>query len=288
MQVTIDQHSGFCFGVIHAIETAEEYLAHHDTLYCLGDIVHNSEEVKRLTNMGLRVISFEQFKELRDTTVLIRAHGEPPETYRLARENDIALIDATCPVVLRLQQRIRDFYQNPDNSGKQILIFGKKGHAEVVGLMGQADDNVLVISSLDEIDRIDYTCPAMLYSQTTQGLEQYYHLIELIKSRYAAVGNERLFDYADTICRKVANRATQIADFAKQHDAVLFVSGEKSSNGLYLFDICRKANPDTYLVSQVEQLRDIDLTGKEKVGICGATSTPMWLMEMFKKCLQCQ
>ena len=288
MKVTIDQHSGFCFGVIHAIETAEEYLAHHDTLYCLGDIVHNSEEVKRLTNMGLRVITFEQYRALRDTTVLIRAHGEPPITYQLARENHIALIDATCPVVLRLQQRIRDFYDDPDNAGKQILIFGKKGHAEVVGLMGQAHDHVLVISSLDEIERIDCTRPAMLYSQTTQGLEQYYHLIELIQARYAALGNEHLFDYADTICRKVANRAAQLAEFAKQHDAVLFVSGEKSSNGLYLFDICRQANPNTYLMSQLEQIEDINIEGKENVGICGATSTPMWLMEAFKKNLECQ
>lgn len=279
MKVTIDDNSGFCFGVIHAIQTAQDYLRSHSTLYCLGDIVHNNEEVKRLTSIGLRVITLEQFQQLHDTTVLIRAHGEPPLTYQIAGQNNITLIDATCPVVLRLQKRILDFHQNPQSANKQILIFGKKGHAEVVGLMGQADNNVLVISSIEEIDKIDYTRPAMLYSQTTQSLEQYFILINKIQEKYNATGNGQLFQYADTICRKVANRATQIAEFAKQHDAILFVSGEKSSNGLYLFDICQKNNPNSFLVSNVAQLARIDLSGKFSVGICGATSTPMWLME---------
>ena len=283
MQVTIDSNSGFCFGVIHAIRTAEEYLRDHHELYCLGDIVHNNEEVKRLARLGLRVITQAQFRELRDTTVLIRAHGEPPLTYRTARDNHITLIDATCPVVLRLQQRIHDFYHNPDNRDWQILIFGKEGHAEVVGLMGQADNEVIVLSSLEDIGEVDYSRPAMLYSQTTQSLEQYYQLIGLIRSRYEAAGHSALFQYADTICRKVANRAAQVVEFARQHDAILFVSGEKSSNGLYLSDICRKTNPNTFLVSHIDQLQDIDLGGKESVGICGATSTPMWLMEEFKK-----
>lgn len=279
MKVTIDENSGFCFGVIHAIQTAEDYLKSHDMLFCLGDIVHNNEEVKRLTSIGLRVITMEQFQKLHDTTVLIRAHGEPPLTYQTARHNNITLIDATCPVVLRLQKRILDFHQNVCNADRQILIFGKKGHAEVVGLMGQADNHVIVISSIEEIDRIDYSRPAMLYSQTTQSLEQYYQLIHKIQEKYDAASNGQLFQYADTICRKVANRATQIAEFAKQHDAILFVSGEKSSNGLYLFDICRKNNPHSFLISNVAQLGDIDLNGKSSVGICGATSTPMWLME---------
>ncbi len=282
MQVTIDNNSGFCFGVIHAIQTAEEYLKDHDTLYCLGDIVHNNEEVKRLTAMGLRVISFEQFQELRDTTVLIRAHGEPPLTYRTAKENNITLIDATCPVVLKLQQRIADFHRNPENEGKQVLIFGKQGHAEVVGLMGQTDNQGIVISSFDEIDKIDYNRPAMLYSQTTQGLEQYYELIRLIQERYEAAGNGKLFQYADTICRKVANRAEEIAEFAKQHDAILFVSGEKSSNGLHLFDVCRKNNPHSFMVAHAGQIADLNLKGYNTIGICGATSTPMWLMEDCK------
>lgn len=283
MQVTIDDNSGFCFGVIHAIRTAEEYLRDHHALYCLGDIVHNNEEVKRLTVLGLRVITQEQFRSLHDTTVLIRAHGEPPLTYQIARENHITLIDATCPVVLRLQQRIHEFHHAPVTRDRQILIFGKKGHAEVVGLMGQADNQVTVLSSEEEIGKIDYSRPAMLYSQTTQSLEQYYRLIGLIKAGYEAAGHGDMFHYADTICRKVANRAAQVVEFAKRHDAILFVSGEKSSNGLYLFDICRKANPNSHLVSTVGQMEALDLSGNERIGICGATSTPMWLMEEFKK-----
>lgn len=283
MNITIDDNSGFCFGVIHAIQTAEEYLRTHDTLYCLGDIVHNNEEVKRLTSIGLRVISFEEFENLHDTTVLIRAHGEPPLTYQTAKANNIVLIDATCPVVLKLQQRIRDFYQSADNKGKQILIFGKKGHAEVIGLMGQADNDVLVISSFDEIDKIDYSRPAMLYSQTTQSLEQYFQLIEQIKNKYEETGHSDLFEYADTICRKVANRAKEIAEFAQKHDTILFVSGEKSSNGLYLFDICKNNNPSSYMISNAEQIRTLDICPAESIGICGATSTPMWLMEECAK-----
>ena len=282
MEVTIDNNSGFCFGVIHAIQTAEEYLKDHDTLYCLGDIVHNNEEVKRLTAMGLRVISFEQFRQLHDTTVLIRAHGEPPLTYQTAKDNNITLIDATCPVVLKLQQRIADFYRNPENEGKQVLIFGKQGHAEVVGLMGQTDNQGIVISSLDEIDKIDYDRPAMLYSQTTQGLEPYYELIHLIQQHYETANNGKLFQYTDTICRKVANRAEEIAEFAKQHDAILFVSGEKSSNGLHLFDVCRKNNPHSFMVAHPGQIQDLNLKDFNTIGICGATSTPMWLMEECK------
>lgn len=286
MEIRIDDNAGYCFGVVKAIGAAEEELARNGNLYCLGDIVHNNEEVKRLTDIGLRVITPEQFRTLHDTTVLIRAHGEPPETYRIARENRIILIDATCPVVLKLQQRIHDFHLSPDNRDKQILIFGKKGHAEVVGLMGQADNQVLVISSFEEIDKIDYSRPAMLYSQTTQSLEDYYRLIDCIQSRYDACGHGEMFHYADTICRKVANRAAQITEFARQHDAILFVSGEKSSNGLYLYDVCRKANPNTHLVSHVSQLEGLPLEGMDSVGICGATSTPMWLMEEFKAKLE--
>lgn len=284
MTVTIDENSGFCFAVIHAIQTAEEYLQSHDTLYCLGDIVHNNEEVKRLTSIGLKVINYEQFAALHDTTVLIRAHGEPPTTYRLAEENNITLIDATCPVVLKLQQRIRNFHNDPGTHDKQVLIFGKKGHAEVIGLMGQTGNNGIVISNLDEINLIDFTRPAMLYSQTTQSLDEYYKLINLIKEQYEARGNAALFDFADTICRKVANRAEEIASFAQQHDAIIFVSGEKSSNGLFLFDICRKNNPHSYMISQSVQIEELQLEPFLNIGICGATSTPMWLMqECYKR-----
>ncbi|MBO7490885.1 MAG: 4-hydroxy-3-methylbut-2-enyl diphosphate reductase [Bacteroidales bacterium] len=279
MRITIDDHSGFCFGVIHAIEAAERYLQDHDTLYCLGDIVHNNEEVARLTDNGLRVITYEQFEQLHNTTVLIRAHGEPPRTYEIARQNNITLIDATCPVVLKLQQTIYDFHQHHQNQNSQILIFGKKGHAEVIGLLGQVEGQGIVISSEEELDRIDYSRPAMLYSQTTQSLEHYYHLIQTIKERYEAAGNGHLFQYKDTICRKVANRATQTADFASQHDIILFVSDEKSSNGMYLFHICQQHNPNSHFITHPEQLKSIDFSLAESVGICGATSTPRWLME---------
>lgn len=282
MRITIDDHSGFCFGVIHAIEAAERYLQGHDTLYCLGDIVHNNEEVARLTGNGLRVITYEQFERLHDTTVLIRAHGEPPRTYETARQNNITLIDATCPVVLKLQQNIYDFHHHRQQEG-QVLIFGKKGHAEVIGLLGQVDGQGIVISSEEELDRIDYTRPAMLYSQTTQSLEQYLHLIKAIQERYQEAGNGDLFQYKDTICRKVANRATQTAEFAQQHDAILFVSDEKSSNGLYLFNICKEHNPNSFFITRPEQVHRLDLSPYESIGICGATSTPRWLMEQCAK-----
>lgn len=279
MDIVIDANSGFCFGVINAIQTAERYLSDHASLYCLGDIVHNSDEVKRLAGIGLRVITYGQFASLHDTVVLIRAHGEPPETYAFARGRNIRLIDATCPVVLRLQQRIADFRQNPANREAQILIFGKKGHAEVVGLMGRTGGNGLVLSSVGEIGRIDCSRPAMLYSQTTRSVEDYKGLVEAIQRRYEEAGRPELFRYSDTICRKVANRARQVAEFARQHDIVVFVSGAKSSNGLYLYNVCRQNNPRSHLVSDIRQLDVLDFRGAESVGICGATSTPMWLME---------
>ena len=276
--VVIDENSGFCFGVINAIQTAEEYLQDHHSLLCLDDIVHNNEEVRRLERMGLQIITHEQLKSLKNTSVLIRAHGEPPEIYRIARENNIRLIDATCPVVLRLQKRIFDEYHADDNP-KQILIFGKKGHAEVVGLLGQTDNTGIVISSPADIERIDFSLPSIIYSQTTQSVEEYFQLIDQIRKRYEAEGHPELFDYKDTICRKVASRAKQIADFATRFDAILFVSGEKSSNGLYLYNICKQHNPRSFFLTEVSQLKDIDLSDTNSIGICGATSTPMWLMQ---------
>jgi len=276
--VVIDENSGFCFGVINAIRTAEKHLNEQHFLYCLGDIVHNNEEVRRLSDLGLHIISHEQFRELHDTTVLIRAHGEPPEIYRLAEQNHIQLIDATCPVVLKLQQRIHDEYHSGEPD-KQILIFGKKGHAEVVGLLGQTDNTGLVISSPEDIERIDFSRPSKLYSQTTQSLEQYNELIGRIRARYEADGHEDWFAYADTICRKVSSRAKQIADFATRYDIILFVSGEKSSNGLYLYNICKHHNPRTFLLTSAGQLDEVPMGENDSVGVCGATSTPMWLME---------
>ena len=284
--IVVDQNSGFCFGVINAIRTAEKYLKEHNTLYCLGDIVHNNEEVQRLSDMGLQIIDYEQFKSLKDTTVLIRAHGEPPETYRIAEENNIRLIDATCPVVLKLQKRILGEHRN-NTSGKQILIYGKKGHAEVVGLLGQTENTGIVISSPEDIDGIDFSRPAILYSQTTQSLENYRKLIDTIQSRYTLAGHAGWFEHEDTICGKVSSRAKQIADFASSFDIILFVSGEKSSNGLYLYNICKEHNPRSFFLTNVEQLQQLALSQADSIGICGATSTPMWLMQQVAdKCAE--
>jgi 4-hydroxy-3-methylbut-2-enyl diphosphate reductase len=283
MGITIDKNSGFCFGVIHAIESAEKYLKKYKHLYSLGDIVHNNEEMKRLISLGLEVISFEQFKQLKNTRVLIRAHGEPPATYKIAEENQIELIDATCCVVLALQQRIKEKFLDEQNEEGQILIFGKKGHAEVVGLLGQTENKGIVITSTQDIDRIDFSKPATLYSQTTQNLDEYNQIIEEIKERYDKSGNATLFSYHDTICRRVVNRAKEIQKFASQHDKIIFVSGEKSSNGLYLFSLCKEANSSSFFISYLEQLDSITFLKDETIGICGATSTPMWLMEDVAK-----
>ncbi|MCQ2265932.1 MAG: 4-hydroxy-3-methylbut-2-enyl diphosphate reductase [Bacteroidales bacterium] len=285
MTITIDQESGFCFGVINAIKTAEEYLSQHQHLYCLGDIVHNNEEVKRLVDKGLQVVNNQQFAQLHHTTVLIRAHGEPPETYQLAQQNHITLIDATCPVVLHLQNNIKKEYENSGNN-RQILIFGKKGHAEVTGLLGQTHHNGLVLSSLEDIENIDFQRPATLYSQTTQGLEDYYSLIHQIEQRYTELGHKEMFSYHDTICRLVSNRSKHLQQFATQHDIIIFVSGEKSSNGLYLFDLCKKANPQSHFISHIEQLRNYHFPEGQSIGICGATSTPMWLMEEIRSFIE--
>ena len=279
-EISIDRHSGFCAGVINAIRTAEEWLEREVTLYCLGDIVHNSEEMQRLANLGLRVITHEEFRQLRHTRVLIRAHGEPPETYRIARENGIEIIDATCKVVLHLQKTIRQYFE--EDESRQILIFGKQGHAEVIGLLGQTDGNGTVITSVSDIEKIDTSRPTMLFSQTTQNIEEYHRLIHAIKEKFAAADKHPLFNYAESICGSVVGRAQEIHDFASQYDHLIFVSGEKSSNGLYLYNICKKANPNTFFVSTLNQIDALpDLNG-ERVGICGATSTPMWLMKEAK------
>ena len=279
MIVEIDKNSGFCFGVINAIRTAEKWLAENDTLYCLGDIVHNNEEVRRLAEMGLVIVTPEEFRQLHDTKVLIRAHGEPPETYQIAQERHIELIDATCHVVLKLQQNIKQQYEQNKLRKGQILIFGRKGHAEVVGLWGQTHQQGIVVSSRDDLEKVDFSKPATLYSQTTQSPEEYAHIVHLLKTRYAELGRDEDFTWHDTICRTVANRSKQICEFASHYDKVVFVSGEKSSNGLHLFHLCKDTNSDSYFVSKLEQLKEIPFRPTDRVGICGATSTPMWLME---------
>lgn len=278
--IEIDNGSGFCFGVVTAIQKAEEEINKSGHLYCLGDIVHNSNEVERLQKIGLETITHEQLSQLHDVKVLLRAHGEPPHTYEVARQNNISLIDATCPVVLQLQKRIRNTYQEtPGDNNPQIVIYGKKGHAEVNGLVGQTQGNALVIESVDEVDKIDFSRNIYLYSQTTKSLEGFKKIVDEIQHRVA--GNVQ-FSSFDTICRRVANRIPQIKLFAQNHDVILFVCGSKSSNGRILYEECRRVNPLSYLISNETEINLSWLDGKEHIGICGATSTPMWLMNQVK------
>ncbi|MCL2683103.1 MAG: 4-hydroxy-3-methylbut-2-enyl diphosphate reductase [Bacteroidales bacterium] len=280
MIVDIDQHSGFCFGVVSAIQRAEEELQNGETLYCLGDIVHNSAEVERLSKRGLRVISHEEFAKLSDCKVLIRAHGEPPETYAIAKKQNITLIDATCPIVLKLQQRIRDGYQDMQKAGGQILIYGKPGHAEVVGLEGQTECNAIIIDEESDLQNIDFSKPIRLYSQTTKSREGYEKLQENIRKKLSENADFIVFN---TICGQVANRAKQLTDFCQNHQLILFISSKNSSNGQYLFDLCKRANPNTHFISDVSELQSEWFKTIDTVGICGATSTPMWLMEDVAK-----
>ena len=279
INVEIDEHSGFCFGVTTAIRKAEEELQRGAPLYCLGDIVHNGMECERLREMGLIAINHEEFAKLHDVRVLLRAHGEPPETYETARINNIEIIDATCPVVLNIQKRIKQEYTTAKAEAKQIVIYGQKGHAEVLGLVGQTDGSAIVIESIKEIDRIDFTRNIYLYSQTTKSLDEFRLIVETIKQRIAP---EVEFHYYDTICRQVSNRLDNIRRFAASHDLIFFVCGKKSSNGKVLYQECLKANPNSY---HIEGSHEIDFTlikDSQSIGICGATSTPKWLMEECK------
>ena len=277
MQIVIDENSGFCFGVVYAIQMAEDELDAGGNLYCLGDIVHNDLEVERLRKKGLKIISHEDLKNLRDCKVLIRAHGEPPETYQTAIENNIELIDASCPVVLKLQHRIKSSYDGMEEEG-QIVIYGQPGHAEVNGLKGQTNDNAIIITTEEDLDKIDYSKPVTLFSQTTKSTEGFYKMKSLIQERAAKLGNE-LIDANDTICRQVSNRDPKLKEFSKKYDVIIFVSGKKSSNGKVLYKVCKEENENTYFISGPEELQPEWFQGKNSVGICGATSTPMWLME---------
>lgn len=282
-QIEIDKESGFCFGVVTAIHKAEEELAQGGTLYCLGDIVHNSREVERLKAMGLITINHEEFAQLKNVKVLLRAHGEPPETYEIARQNNIEIIDATCPVVLRLQKRIKQAYTQEDPHRKQIIIYGKNGHAEVLGLVGQTNGEAIVIEKLEEAERLDLSKNICLYSQTTKSLDEFGHIVEYIKSHLSP---EVTFEYFDTICRQVANRIPNIRKFAASHDLIFFVSGKKSSNGKMLFAECLKVNPNSHLIDSTEEIDVQLLPGTSSIGICGATSTPKWLMEEISRFIQ--
>lgn len=281
VNVEIDNGSGFCFGVTTAIKKAEEELAKGNTLYCLGDIVHNGQECERLKKMGLITINHEEFAQLRHVKVLLRAHGEPPATYELARKNQIEIIDATCPVVLRLQKRIKQEYDNTQNGrSKQIVIYGKNGHAEVLGLVGQTNREAIVIENLGEANRLDFTKDIRLYSQTTKSVDEFWQIVEYIK---AHISSEASFEYFDTICRQVANRMPNIRDFATNHDLILFVCGRKSSNGKILYQECKQVNNNTYQIDQPNEIEAQWLENARSIGICGATSTPKWLMEECKK-----
>ncbi|MGV3509074.1 MAG: 4-hydroxy-3-methylbut-2-enyl diphosphate reductase [Sphingobacteriaceae bacterium] len=276
LQVAIDKDSGFCFGVVYAIDMAEEILEEDGYLYCLGDIVHNDEEVERLKLLGLRIINHSDLKNLSNEKVLIRAHGEAPETYKTALENNITLIDASCPVVLKLQNRIKNSYDDKE----KILIFGKHGHAEVIGLQGQTNNDAIVFQDIAELDTIDLPQQITLYSQTTKSTDKFYSIKdELINRGYELKAN-------DTICRQVSNRYQDLEKFVQNFDKVIFVSGKKSSNGKVLYEVCKKHNSETYFISQEEELKDIQFNPNDRIGICGATSTPMWLMEKVKKALE--
>ena len=276
LNIEIDKKSGFCFGVVNAISKAEEELAKGDTLYCLGDIVHNGQEVERLTRLGLITIDHEQFEKLHDVKVLLRAHGEPPGTYQIAKENNLTLIDASCPVVLKLQSRIKKAYLNAPSSDNQIVIYGKKGHAEVNGLVGQTDEKAIVIESEADLSKLDFTKKICLFSQTTKSLDGFNHLVTTLSEK---IINEADFEFSDTICRQVANRIPNITTFAKKNDIVIFVSGKKSSNGKVLYEHSKKINPNTYFVTEADEVTTLQLDLTKKIGICGATSTPRWLME---------
>lgn len=278
IKVEIDEGSGFCFGVVTAIHKAEEELAKGVTLYCLGDIVHNSREVERLKTMGLITINHEKFKQLHDAKVLLRAHGEPPETYITARENNIEIIDATCPVVLRLQKRIKQEYQQEAGEEKQIVIYGQNGHAEVLGLVGQTTGKAIVIEKLEEAKELNFNKSIRLYSQTTKSLDEFWEIVDYIKEHIAPGAT---FEYYDTICRQVANRMPNLRKFAASHELIFFVSGKKSSNGKMLFSECLKVNPNSHLIDSIEEIDNSLFHDINSIGVCGATSTPKWLMEQI-------
>ena len=274
LRIEIDTQSGFCFGVTTAINKAEEKLREENTLYCLGDIVHNGMECQRLQKMGLATINHEQLSQLHDVKVMLRAHGEPPTTYAVARKNNIEIVDTTCPVVLQLQKRIKKQFDSNPNA--QIVIFGKNGHAEVLGLVGQTNNTAIVVENLDDVEKLDFNRDIFLYSQTTKSLDEFHLIINYIQNH---ISNEATFKSFDTICRQVANRITNIADFAARHNLILFVSGGKSSNGKVLFNQCKMVNQNSHQIEGPEEIDMKWLDNIESVGICGATSTPKWLME---------
>jgi len=285
MNVTIDNYSGFCFGVEFAIQMAEDEMESIGTLYCLGDIVHNDMEVKRLHQKGLRIIDREDLKNLHNCKVLIRAHGEPAETYKIALENNLEIIDASCPVVLKLQNRIKDAYELMKDENGQVVIYGKEGHAEVIGLNGQTKNNAIIISSEQDLDKIDFKKSIILFSQTTKSTDGFYQIVKIIEERIQSSSkgsNPKLVSH-DSICRQVSNRAPHLVEFSKNHDVVLFVSSKKSSNGKALFEKCKQNNSRSYFIENEDEISKSWFEKNDSIGICGATSTPRWLMEKVEE-----
>lgn len=282
MEVTIDSNSGYCFGVEFAIQMAEDEMQEGNKLYCLGDIVHNDMEVKRLHKKGLRIIDRDDLENISDCKVLIRAHGEPPETYQIALKNNIELIDASCPVVLKLQNRVKNAFDAMKNVNGQIVIYGQPGHAEVIGLSGQTRGNAIIVLKDEDLDKIDYSRPVTLFSQTTKSTKGFYRIKSIIEERMRDQQHELStleFNANDSICRQVSNREPQLQRFSRDQDVIIFVSSKKSSNGKALYGVCKSENERSYFIANEEELRQEWFENAEKVGVCGATSTPMWLME---------
>jgi 4-hydroxy-3-methylbut-2-enyl diphosphate reductase len=287
MKVTIDKYSGFCFGVVYAIEMAENILEKEDILYCLGDIVHNNKEVERLTGMGLKIINNDDLNKLSDCKVLIRAHGEPPSTYHIALENNIQLLDASCPVVLKLQHQIKEGYEDIKKIDGQIIIFGKEGHAEVTGLLGQTKNDAIIVTTVDDLDKVDFSKSIYIYSQTTKSPKAYKEISDIISERVKlTVGKNVKYIVHDTLCRQVSGREPQLKLFSKKNDVIVFVSGQKSSNGKMLYQSCKEENSNSYFISDVNQINNKWFSSASTVGICGATSTPRWLMEQVQNAIE--
>lgn len=288
MNITIDKNSGYCFGVEFAIQMAEDELETSDILYCLGDIVHNGMEVQRLNNKGLKVIDREELGQLKDCKVLIRAHGEPPETYQIALQNNIELIDASCPVVLKLQNRVKHAYDKVVDNGGQVVLYGQKGHAEVIGLAGQTKGDAIIVTTEEDLAQVDFTKPVTLFSQTTKSTKGFYELKQQIGDKLSAANplKEVAFDANDSICRQVSNREPQLQRFSKEHNVIIFVSGKKSSNGKALYSVCKTENEQSYFVENENEIDFSWIKPSDSVGICGATSTPMWLMQQVSDAIQ--
>ena len=287
MKITIDKYSGFCFGVVYAIEMAESILEKEDILYCLGDIVHNNKEVERLTDMGLKIINNDDLKKLSDCKVLIRAHGEPPSTYNIALENNIQLLDASCPVVLKLQHQIKEGYEDIKKIDGQVIIFGKEGHAEVTGLLGQTKNDAIIVTTVDDLDKVDFSKSIYIYSQTTKSPKAYKEISDIIAERVKLADGENVkYIVHDTLCRQVSGREPQLKHFSKENDVIIFVSGQKSSNGKMLYQSCKEENLNSYFISDINEINNEWFSTASSVGICGATSTPRWLMEQVQNAIE--